>query len=262
MSSTPSPNPQLSPVPPAAPPPKKSKALFWILGILGGLLLFIVLAVVGAGFFVAHKIKEAGFDSELAKKNPGLASAKLMVAFNHDLEIVSSDDSAGTVTIRNKKDGKTITYRFDRQKNSMVVTDESGKESTVKIGANGNSANLEVNSPEGSVKIGSGADGPPSWVPVYPGSTPQNTMSITENGKRSGSYALVTQDSVDKVLSYYTDTLKSGGLSASTTTFSANGKSGGTVSGEDNGRSVAVIVGSDSDGTHVSVTFGEKKAAQ
>jgi hypothetical protein len=262
MSSTPSANPQLSPVPPQSPPQKKSKVIFWVLGILGGLILCFVLAIVGLGFFVAHKVKEAGFDSELAKKNPGLASAKLMVAFNHDLEIVSSDDSAGTVTIRNKKDGKTLTYKFDTQKNSMVLTDENGKESTVKVNGNGTTANLEVNSPEGSVKIGAGADGPPSWVPVYPGSTPQNTMSITENGKRSGSYALVTQDSVDKVLSYYTDTLKSGGLNASTTTFNANGKSGGTVSGEDNGRNVAVIVGSENDGTHVSVTFGEKKAAQ
>ncbi|HJX84364.1 MAG TPA: hypothetical protein VJ723_08490, partial [Candidatus Angelobacter sp.] len=209
-----------------------------------------------------HKMKEAGFDAALAQKNPGLASAKLMVAFNHDLEIVSSDDSAGTVTIRNKQTGKTITYRFDRQKNSMVVVDENGKESSVTISGSGSSANMEVKSPEGSVKIGSGADGPPSWVPVYPGSTAQNTMSVNENGKRSGTYSLVTQDSVDKVLSYYTDALKSAGLTASTTTFNANGKTGGSVTGEDNGRNVGVIVGSDNDGTHVTVTFGEKKAAQ
>ncbi len=255
MSSTP------SAVPPAA-PPKKSNVIFWVLGIFGGLILLIVLAVVGAGFFVMHKAKQMGFDSELAKKNPGLATAKMLVTMNPDLEIVSSDDSAGTITVHNKKDGKTLTMKFDPQKKSMVVVDENGKESTVKISGGGSSASMEVNSPEGSVKIGSGADGPPSWVPVYPGSTPQNTMSINENGKRSGTYSLVTQDSVDKVLSYYTDALKSNGLSASTTTFNSNGKTGGSVTGEDTGRSVGVIVSSENDGTHVAVTFGEKKAAQ
>ncbi len=255
MSSTPS-------VPPAAPPPKKSKAIFWILGIFGGIILFIILAVVGAGFFVMHKAKQMGFDSELAKKNPGLATAKLMVTMNPDLEIVSSDDSTGTITVHNKKDGKTVTMKFDAQKKSMVVIDENGKESTVKISGAGNSASMEVNSPEGSVKIGSGADGPPSWVPVYPGSTPQNAMSVNEGGKRSGTYTIVTQDSVDKVLSYYTDALKSGGLNASTTTFNSNGKTGGSVTGEDSGHSVGVIVGSENNGTHVTVTFGEKKAAQ
>src|ERR1700682_4675894 len=216
MSSTP------SAVPPAALPPKKSnKVIFWVLGIFGGIILFIVLAVVGAGFFVMHKATQMGFDSELAKKNPGLATAKLMVTMNPDLEIVASDDSTGTITVHNKKDGKTVTMKFDAQKKSMVVIDENGKESTVKISGAGNSASMEVNSPEGSVKIGSGADGPPSWVPVYPGATPQNAMSVNEGGKRSGTYTIVTQDSVDKVLSYYTDALKSNGLNASTTTFNS-----------------------------------------
>jgi hypothetical protein len=152
--------------------------------------------------------------------------------------------------------------KFDAQKKSMVVTDESGKESSVKISGQGNSVNLETNGPQGSVKIGSGADGPPSWVPVYPGSTPQNTMSVNENGKRSGTYTLVTQDSVDKVLSYYTDGLKSNGLNASTTTFNTNGETGGSVTGEDDSRSIGVMVASSNDGRHVTVTFGEKKAAQ
>jgi hypothetical protein len=253
MSSTP------STVPPATPPPKKSKAIFWVLGVIGGFILAAVLTVVGLAAYGMHKLKQMG---DIAKTNPGYATAKLGFTMDPDLSIVKSDDATGTLTVYNKKNGKTITYRFDPQKKSMVVVDENGKESSVNISGSGSSASMEVNSPEGSVKIGSGADGPPSWVPVYPGSTPQNTMSINENGKRSGTYSLVTQDSVDKVLSYYTDALKSNGLSASTTTFNSNGKTGGSVTGEDTGRSVGVIVSSENDGTHVAVTFGEKKAAQ
>lgn len=259
MSSTPSASPQPSAVPPAAPPPKKSKAIFWILGILGGGILLIILLFVGLVGWGVHKFNQMG---DIAKTNPGYAAAKLTASMSSNITIVKSDDATGTLTLYDKRTGKTTTYRFDAQKKTAVIVDENGKESTVKINENGNTANLEVNSPDGSVKIGSGADGPPSWVPVYPGSTPQNTMSVNENGKRGGTYSLVTQDSVDKVLSYYTDALKSAGLTASTTTFNANGKTGGSVTGEDNGRNVGVIVGSDNDGTHVTVTFGEKKAAQ
>jgi hypothetical protein len=32
------------------------------------------------GFYAMHKMKQAGFDSELMKKNPGYAGAKMAVA--------------------------------------------------------------------------------------------------------------------------------------------------------------------------------------
>jgi len=263
MSSTPSVNPPTPGAIPAGAPQKKSNALLWILGIFGGIVLFIILAVAGISLFFVHKVKE-GLDSELMKKNPELATAKLVATMNPDLEIVSSDDSSGTIVVHNKKDGKTLTMKFDPQKKSMVIQDDSGKES-VKFSGGNNTANIEITGKDNSsVKIGASADKAPDWVPAYPGATVQNTMSVTENGKRSGSFVFVTADGADKVISYYSDELKTSGFTVSTTTGNTNGKISGMVGGEDkdNNRNVAVILGQQDDGTHVSVTFGEKKQAQ
>jgi hypothetical protein len=58
---------------PAPPPPssgpmpapvqgKKSNALLWVLLGVGGFFVLVIVALVGVGFFVVHKAKEAGFD--------------------------------------------------------------------------------------------------------------------------------------------------------------------------------------------------------
>ncbi|HWX53698.1 MAG TPA: hypothetical protein VN176_03815 [Verrucomicrobiae bacterium] len=257
MSTTPTPNPAPGAAP-AGTPPKKSNVLWWILGIIGGLILVFILAIVGIGFFFVHKVNQMG---DLAKKNPGLAAAKVMVTMNPDAEIVSSDDDAGTIVVRNKKDGKTVTMKFDPQKKSMVILDDKGKESSIKISGEGNAGNIEISSDKGSMKMGTGADAAPPWVPVYPGVKVQNTLSVTENGKQSGQYVFTTSDSADKVISYYSDAMKSAGLTVSTTTGNTDGKISGVVSGtdKDQNRTVAVVLGAESDGTHVGVTYSEKK---
>jgi hypothetical protein len=260
MSSTPSVNPQEPGSGPSGAPPKKSNALLWILGIFGGLALIVVLAVFGLGFFVMHKVKQAGFDPELAKKNPGLASAKVMVATNPDLEIVSSDDKAGTVVIHNKKDGKTVTMKFDAAKRSMVILDENGKQS-VSVSGEGEISSIEVNGAEGSTKIGTNADKGPSWLPVYPGSSPQSTFSADAKEARSGAYSFVTQEEAQKVLNFYAESLKSAGITTSTTTSNSDGKVSGLVVGEDKDkiRSANVVASTEGDGTHVAVSYSEKK---
>ena len=62
----------------SAPQAKKTSPLVWILAGIG---IFIVLCMVTCsigGFFLMHKVKEAGFDSALMQKNPGLAMAKMV----------------------------------------------------------------------------------------------------------------------------------------------------------------------------------------
>ncbi len=257
MSTTPSTPTQ----PPAGTPPKKSNVFLWILGIFGGLVVLLVLSGIAGTYFLIHKAKQAGMDSELMQKNPGLATAKMMVTLNPDLEIVRSNDSAGTIVVKNKRDGKVMSMKFDPEKKSMVITDEKGNEA--KISTDGNSVNVETKGDNGNAKFGTGAgaDKAPSWVPVYPGSNPQNTMSVNENGKQSGAFVFTTTDSADKVLSFYGQALKSAGLTVTTTTSTSDGKVSGVVNGEDkdSGHAVGVIVGSDSNGVTATITYSEKK---
>ena len=248
-------------VPPV--PVKSSGAtlLLWIVGIVVGLLLISFGSCAVLSFYAVHKVRQAGFDSDLMKKNPALAAAKMAVTMNSDSEIVSSDDNAGTITVRDKKTGKVVTMKFDPQKKSMVVTDENGKTTSMTTVGEGANASMEMKGPDGTVKIGAGADKAPDWVPSYPGSSPQSTFSANSNGEQTGSYAFVTKDTVDKVIAFYGDSLKSAGFAVSNMTSASNGKVGGMVSGEDKASKRTVVVGlsTENDGTHVNVTFSVKQ---
>jgi len=258
MSTTPSTGPQTpGGVPPAA-PAQKSNALLWILGGCGTLIVICIIAFVGFFFFVKHKANQAGFDPELMKKNPPLAAAKMAVALNPDTEVVSSNDDAGTIVVRDKKTGKVSTMKFDPQKKTMVFVDEKGKETTI---TGSESGNVEIKGPDGTFKMGASADKAPDWVPVYPGSSPKSVISMSSGDEQNGTFAFTTSDSSEKVLSYFGDQLKSGGFKVSTTSNTTDGKVAGLVSGEDKDdkRTVVVTVSPDDKGTNVSVSFSVKK---
>ncbi|HKF19959.1 MAG TPA: hypothetical protein VKE93_00240 [Candidatus Angelobacter sp.] len=282
MSSTPAATPQPpSGSPPTAPPAKGSgaKVFLWVLGGCATIVVLGILVVSGLVWYGVHKAKQAGFDPELMKKNPVLAVAKLSVATNPDTEMVSSDDSSGTIVVRDKKTGKVSTMKVDPDKKTMTVTDENGKTVTMKldpstnklvvtddtgktatITADAQAGNLEIKGPDGNFKMGANADKAPSWVPVYPGVTPQNNFSASANGEQTGNYSFVTKDAVDKVLAYYESNLKSAGFKTSSTTNNTNGKLSGLVSGtaDNDKRTVVVMAGGEDDGTKVNVSFNSK----
>lgn len=283
MSTTPSASPQPSAGAPAAPPSSGSglKIFLWILGIFAGLVVLVILGFVGLGFFVFHKAKQAGLDSDLMKKNPALAVAKMAVTANPDTDLISSNDDAGTIVVKDKKTGKVVTMKFDPEKKSMVLVDENGKTASMQldtsksslvvtdeqgktstISANGQTGTIQVNGADGStVKMGANADKAPAWVPVYPGATPQSTYSATSARQQGGTYTFVTADTPDKILTYYENALKAGGMRTSNTLSTTNGKVTGFVSGSAAGdkRSVMVTVSGETDGSHVAVVFSNKE---
>lgn len=248
---------------PAAPTPQKgsgSKVLFWILGIVLGLIVLSLGTCAVVGYFAVHKMKQAGLDSDLMKKNPGYAGAKMMVTMNPKLEIVSSDDDAGTIVVREKDTGKVVTMKFDPQKKQMVITDEKG-ETTTMTTAEGSNGSFEVKNSQGTVKVGAGSEKAPDWVPSYPGASPQNTFSASNANEQSGSFTYATSDAAEKVIAFYGDSLKSGGFAVSNMTSNSEGKTGGMVSGEDKAkkRTVVVTLSTEDDGTHVNVAYSIKQ---
>ena len=169
------------PVPPPAaplPPPKKSNVLKWVLIGIGACFMLIVVAVVGLGLFVAQKAKQAGLDTDLIKKSPALAAAKMMVAANPDVEMVSADEGKQEITVREKKTGKVYTMSFEDAKSGKFTMKENGK-TTLTVG--------------GKAKV-------PAWVPDYPGSDPQGAFSAQGEDGASGTFTFKTSDSSDKVV--------------------------------------------------------------
>ena len=230
------------PVPPPAPlsPPQKSNVLKWVLIGIGACFVLIVIAVVGLGMFVAHKAKQAGLDPDLIKRSPSLAAAKLMVAANPDVEMVTADEGQQQMTVRDKKTGKVYTMSFDDAKNGKFTMTENGK-STLTVG--------------GKAKA-------PAWVPDYPGSDPQGAFSTQGENGASGTFTFKTRDSSDKVVKYYQDQFNSSGLKVTSNITNQNGQSmAGMLSAQDESskHTVLVIVGVENSETTVAVTFATNK---
>jgi hypothetical protein len=226
--------------PPAIPAQRKTSPIVWVLVIVLGLFVLGGLTIAGLGFFVVHKVKQAGFDPDLMARNPGLAISKLVAAANPDVQVLDHDDNAGTITVRDKRTGKVTTLTFDQAKNgkfSVTAQDDQGKNATLEFG--------------GSAK------GIPDWVPSYPGgSEPKGTFSASSaNGNVGGSFTFTTADAPERVTSFYQEKCKELGLK----TTNISSPTGGSVIGTDDAtrRSLLVFVGNGSPVT-VSVTYGVK----
>jgi len=212
----------------------------WILVVVAGLFVLGGIAVVGTGLFVAHKVRQAGFDPELMQRNPGLAVAKMVTAFNPDAEVLHTDDGAGTITVRDRKSGKVVTLNFDDVKNGRFhfsAQDENGKTATMEFG--GSASKL------------------PSWIPAYPGSNPEGAITASGNDGEGGMFGFKTSDAPAKVLQFYQDKFKEMGMQATTVTST---EEGGMVNGGDeaNHRSLNVVVSKSGGETSVAVTYGKK----
>jgi hypothetical protein len=234
--------PQAQMMPPAA--ARKTSPLVWILVALGGLFILFMIGILSMGAFFVHTAHRAGLDTDLMRRNPAAALARMAAIANKDVEILNEDDNAGTITMRDKKTGKTVTMSFDQMKNGVRISAD---------GDNGKTAVMEFGG--GTAKL-------PSWVPNYPGSTGQATFSVRGadgNGAgEGGNYTFTTSDSASQVMSFYQDKAKDLGLKVNVTTTTAQG--GMIVASEEpSGRSLTIIVGTDNSKTTVNVTYADKK---
>jgi hypothetical protein len=241
-------------VPPvSAAAPQKTSAVVWILGGCGGL---VVLAALVGGitmYYVAHKVKQAAH-------NPALAVTRLLAAANPDVDVVSTDEDKGTITVRDKKTGKTLTMNFADAQKGKFVFEQDGQKVQMEAHGEGDKGSFEVKSSEGSMKFqaGAGSEKLPAWLPAYPGSVPQGAFSMQNPKETTGSFSFVTKDSIEQVMRYYEDALKKAGLKVTSNTMQQDGKTGlGIVTGEDAGnkRKAVVNATSSAEGINVGVTF-------
>jgi len=247
--------------PPLPPPPaQKSSALKWILIGVGGFFVLIILVVAGLGLFVVHKAKEAGLDTELIRRNPGLAVAKMAIAANPNLEMVSADEGRQVITVRDKQSGKVVTMSWDDAKQGKFTFTEDGKEAfTIRSG--GSNGNVEMKSADGTLKIG-GSFKVPTWVPDYPASDPKGVFSAQGKDADTGSFAFKTRDASDKVIKFYRDEFESSGLKITSNVNTNNGSSSaGMLVAQDDAKkhTVTVMIGQDSGQTAVNVSYSMNK---
>src|SRR5215510_11370885 len=78
---------------PGEPVKRKTSPIVWVLVAILGIFVLGFVGVVGTGWFVYSKVKQAGIDPELFRTNPGLAIGKVITAVNPDAEVVRTDDN-------------------------------------------------------------------------------------------------------------------------------------------------------------------------
>ena len=266
-SQTPPPPPPQQPPPPAhgdptyapggAPKKKGLSPLAWA-GIGCGVILLIGLVVLLiGGFWVGSKVKDFG-------ENPEMNTAKMIVRVNPELELVDSDDEAGTLTVRNIETGEVITVDVSEVKDGRLrFRDEEGEEVSIGMeeGEEGEGA-FTVRDREGNETFRVGAGGEeniPEWVPRYPDVEITGTMASRTSGELSGAYNFETEDPVDEVVDFYAEALEEAGLSE--TGRSDNRAGGGrlvNLTYEGDGRTVNAMVTTDGGETNIVVTYSEE----
>lgn len=241
-------------------PKKKTSIWVWIFGGIAAFLCLIMVTCGVVAYMGMKVIKNAGFDSELMQKNPGLAMAKMVAAMNPDYETVRTNDREGTIVVREKSTGKVMTMKFDPTTKKMVVTNSDGKQASVAVNGDGATGGLTVQSADGStLKYGNTTgNNVPSWVPVYPGSTPEGLVSATNADGAQNTFSFKSKDPATKILAFYSDQLKAAGFTITLTTTSDQG---GLVQANDADKKhvINVMVGTNADGTETGITTVEKK---
>jgi hypothetical protein len=241
--------------PPQPLQPKKTSPLVWILGGIAVLFFGGMITCGIVGYMAMRVVKNAGFDPDLMRRNPAIAMVKMATALNKDLEMVSSNERTGTVTMRDKRTGKTVTYRYDQDARKLEIVGDNGE--TMTMSGDGNKGSMTVKTAEGTVKYGAQAGSAPSWVPVYPGTAPQVMLSGQGKDGNTTNFTFKTSETAGKVLDYYQVQLKSAGFHVTTV---SSGDQGGMVSAEDEGkkRTVVITVGSSAGETTGNVMSVEK----
>src|SRR5713226_3315946 len=240
-------DPQFPPQQSFPPPPqKKSNVLVWVVAGCATFVVIGIIAIFLGGYFVWNKAKEAGLDPDLMQKRPALAVAKMMVAANPDVELVSVDDEKGLITVKDKKTGKTVTVNLEEAQKGKITFKGGDNDEEVSIEAKGegDTGTLEVKSKEATAKFGTGsAVTLPSWFPAYPGAAIKGTFSAESKEGEGGSFVFSTADSIEKVMKFYEDNLKQAGLKITTNTVQQNGKiTTGSVTGEDEGKKHSAMI--------------------
>ncbi len=227
----------------------------------GALMIVVLIVVMAAGFFVANKVKDVAGDFE---DNPAMATARMIVKLNPELEEVSADEDAGTITVRNKKTGEEITVNFeDIEEGRFSFTTDEGE---VKIDASElkDSGSMTITNDEGGVVFSTGGElskDVEAWVPIYPGCEPVNRHSMRTEEEQTGGFELETTATVAEALEFYRSALEGQGYEVTVNTFTQDDSEGGMVNANHGGqgRSVVAIFNSEGGGpTKIVVSYSDK----
>jgi hypothetical protein len=173
----------------------------WV-GIGCGVFVLIgIVAVVLVISWGARKVKEVAQDFEA---NPERAAAEMVVKFNPEMEMVSADDTAGTMTIRMKDTGEEVTLDYqDIAEGKFTVTTDEG--TTTVNGREGVVNTTNTAGETTSIGGGGGIEKMPKWFDIPEGLTGWQVLMHSE---RAGKVSVIVKAEATKPFAEIGEALK------------------------------------------------------
>ncbi len=261
------------PIPGSAPAKQGMSPWAWVAIGCGGIIVIGIVAVVGLGLFAVKKGKEfvedaTGTESvteflEDMQENPAKTMAETVIRTNPELELVGTDDDAGTITFTNTKTGEEATLNFeDIAEGKFSMSTEEGE---YRIDAtDGGEGGVTFTGPEGEARFGASADlsDVPDWVPVYPGATDvTSTMHTSSADGVMGAFTGKSTDDAQKVVDHFKQLFEDEGYKIGAESMTRTGDGAfGAINGElGDGRSVNVVIIESEGNSQVSINYNQKK---
>jgi len=238
----------------------EKKGLHWLawVGIGCGVLVVIGVVIFGAlGWFAVQKGKELAADFEA---NPAKVAAEFMVRANPDLELVESNDDAGTITVRVKSSGETVTMNYDDIKDGKFSIETDKGKVTMDAQDTASGPGMTVETDEGTAHFGASAslDGVPDWVVIHPDAVVQGSMTTSGKQGVGGTVTFSIDAGYDAVVEYYQTELADLGYEIQHQSMSFNDSKSTTLSGKIEGekRTQVVTVALNEGKVQVVVVYG------
>jgi hypothetical protein len=226
--------------------------LGWIAIGCGAIVIVAVIGFTLVGWFAVNKMKDVASEFE---ENPSKAAAELVVRLNPDLEMVESDEDAGTITVREKSSGKVVTFNYDDIEEGRVSFETEDGRVEITGSAEGGEGQMTITTPEGHTRIGQGRE-VPDWVPIHPATSAQEAAYQTTGPSGEAGHVSLTVDAdADDVVAYYKKVLESEGYEVSVASFSSSGESLSVVTGQKGGGSIVASVSDKGDHAQVAVQY-------
>ena len=262
------------PIPGTAPAKKGLSPWAWIAIGCGGLVVVGFIVIMALTMFVFNKGKElvteaTGSESfqelvEGLQDNPLKTAAEIAVNANPELDLITTDDEAGTMTFRNNKTGEEATLNFaDIAEGRLSVSTSEGEYSL--DASDSGEGGVTLKGPEGETRLGTSANlgDVPDWVPVYPGaSETQSAFHTTTGDSMMGALSSKTGDNAQQVVDHYTELFEEQGYTIGTQSMTKTSDGAlGIVSAElPDGRSLNVMATQDKNAeTTVAINYNVKQ---
>lgn len=220
-----------------------------------------ILFAIGAGFLI-NKAKDVVDEFEA---NPAKAAAETIVRINPQLDLISSDEEAGTITFRNKETDETVTLDYeDIKEGKFSVTTDEG-EYRIDASETREGGQITFSTPEGESVFGTDVDLSklPDWVPRYPRTSQRQGNFYTDTAQSlSGAFSITTSDHPETVMTYYHDLLEGQGYEVTKQSFSSDDSvRGGNIVAinADRSRNFNITVQATDGGSQATINWGEKR---